>query len=243
MTEEEKRARWRLMSDAVADQMTVFTRPYVSILAGGTVGMYTDIGTGTFIKKDEVQLLTCEHVARFNPSAYFLDGHGSLQLQPGTWKIEADTSKDVALAPVPAEEWGKVGARAHPLPTSKFAPHHRPVEHEILFFRGIAGENANYIGNFGVDAIISGYCSQEKLDSGDQQIFEMLWCPAETSVTSSASDEVRTRVKYDNPAGFSGSLVWNTRFVELGCNLQKWSPSEAVVTGILRACKKPTESV
>jgi hypothetical protein len=105
MTEEEVKARWKAMCNVVTDRMKCFTRPYVNILAGGTVGMYTDIGTGTFIERDEVQLITCEHVARLNPSAYFLDEGGSLQLQPGTWRTETDTSKDVALASLPAEEW------------------------------------------------------------------------------------------------------------------------------------------
>lgn len=243
MTQQEAYARWTAMCNVVADRMKVFTRPYVNILAGGDVGRYTDLGTGTFIKRDDIQLITCEHVARLNPSAYFLDDQGSSQLQPGPWRTDRATSKDVAIASLPEEEWRGISAKAQPLSMTKFAQHHAPVERELIFFRGIAGQNANYIGNFGVDAIISGYCSQEELETGDDQVFEILWNPEETAVTFGTSDDVRACVKYSNPAGFSGSLVWNTRFVELGCDLERWSPCDAVVTGLLRRFDEETNTL
>ncbi|MFK5980952.1 MAG: hypothetical protein QM488_18930 [Rhizobiaceae bacterium] len=62
----------------------------------------------------------------------------------------------------------------------------------------------------------------------------LCWNPEGTTVSSGAHRDARARVKYSNPAGFSGSLVWNNRFVELGCDFQKWSPNEAVITGLLR---------
>ncbi|WP_018408461.1 hypothetical protein [Methylocystis rosea] len=233
MTEEERKAQWDAMCNVVADRMKVFTRPYVTILAGGESGKPTKIGTGTFIEKEGVQLLTCEHVARFNPTAFYIDDRGSTILYPGSWRMEPDLKKDVALAPVAEKEWSNVSQSAQPLAMSKFAQRHGPVDRELLFFRGIAGENA-YISDYGADAILSGYCSQEKIGTCDTDIFEILWNPRDTAVTSGTSSEASARVKYDNPAGFSGSLVWNTRFVELGCDFSKWSPADAVVTGLLR---------
>ncbi|TGQ89968.1 hypothetical protein EN851_20240 [Mesorhizobium sp. M8A.F.Ca.ET.208.01.1.1] len=233
LTEEERNAKWQAMCDAVTDRMKVFTRPYVCILAGGTLGEATEIGTGTFIDSCGVELLTCEHVAQFNPTAIYVDANGSSKLDPGAWRSESNPNRDVALAPVPATKWSDISTSARALPMSKFAPLHAPVEHEVLFFRGVAGENA-YISNFGADAILTGYCSQEEIGTGDADIFEIMWEPPNTIVTAGTSDEVRARVKYDNPAGFSGSLVWNTRFVELGCDLRRWSPNQAVVTGLLR---------
>jgi len=41
-------------------------------------------------------------------------------------------------------------------------------ERRIFFFRGIAGENASYVGSLGVDAVVTGYCSQEKHHTGEQ---------------------------------------------------------------------------
>jgi hypothetical protein len=226
------------MCDIVADRMKVYTRPYVNILAG-----QVDLGTGTFIEDADVGILTCEHVARLSPSAFFIDGTGSVQLQPGPWRTEPDPRKDVALSAVPAAEWAKVAGRASPLPRSRFAAHHEAIKDELLFFRGIAGENVDYVGNFGVDAIISGYCSQEKHDTGDSETFEMLWKAGHATVTTGTEDAVRDRVLYDHPGGFSGSLVWNTRFVELGCDLSTWTPDKAIVTGLLRRYDETTETL
>jgi hypothetical protein len=53
----------------------------------------------------------------------------------------------------------------------------------------------------------------------------------------------KERVRYDDPEGFSGSLVWNTRFVELGCDLSAWRPHEAVVTGLLRRWDTSTRTL
>jgi len=78
------------MCDTVADRMKVYTRPYVNILAG-----QVDLGTGTFIEDADVGILTCEHVACLSPSAFFIDGTGSVQLQPGPWRKESDPKKDV----------------------------------------------------------------------------------------------------------------------------------------------------
>lgn len=230
------------MCNVVTDRMKVFTRPYVAILGGGAVGKETEVGTGTFIEKGELGLVTCEHVARFNPAAFYLDGSGSSELKLGRWRAEPDPGKDVALAPVPATEWSHVSGRAQPLPMSKFAQRHATAERELLFFRGIAGENA-YVGSHGADGILSGYCSQEKIGTGDANIFEILWHPPSTILTSGTSSVVQNRLRYDNPAGFSGSLVWNTRFVELGCDLSSWSPSEAVVTGLLRRFDEKTNTL
>ena len=66
MTDEE----WKAACDSISDRMKVFTRPYVTILASPP-GRPAKIGTGTFIEKDGVKLLTCEHVACFDPSARF----------------------------------------------------------------------------------------------------------------------------------------------------------------------------
>jgi hypothetical protein len=97
----------------------------------------------------------------------------------------------------------------------------------------LAGENA-YISAFGADVTLTAYCSQEKEGTGDAHIFEVLLSPRNATVTTGTDAAVRGRFKYDDPAVFSGSLIWNTRFVELGCNISNWSPSDAVITGLLR---------
>ena len=238
MTETEAAVWWNTMSGVVADQMKVYTRPYANILAGAY-----NSGTGTFIEKEGVSLLTCEHVARLHPTAYYIDDDGSSSLEPGMWCVEPDENKDVAVAPIAAAEWSRMAKTAMPLSLAKFAQYHAPAPDELLFFRGIAGENVRYVSDLGVDADLSGYCSQEKRGTGNDNVFEMLWNPKETRITTGTSATVRERIKYDNPAGFSGSLIWNTRFVEMGCDITKWSPNCAVVTGLLRRFDDKTNTL
>ena len=244
MTEEQNRARWAAMSGLVADRMKVFTRPYVNILAGGN-GIHTEVGTGTFIENGQVQIITCEHVARLDPRAYTLNASDgtSVQLECGPWRADRNINRDIALSTLEDQEWDKARADSRPLPMSKFAQRHEAVPYELLFFRGIAGKNADYVGSFGVDAIITGYISREEKDSGDNNIFEMLWSPGETVLSPGTDEEVKRRVKYDDPAGFSGSLVWNTRFVEKGCDVNAWCPQDAVVTGLLRRFDPDTQTL
>jgi hypothetical protein len=233
--------KWNDLCDSVTDQMKEFTRPHVAILAGAA-GKPTEIGTGSFIEHGGVEILTCEHVARFNPTACFIDAHGHTEIAAGRWKVEANPSIDVALSEVCPAQWNSLPATAKPIPFSKIPAQNTGVQDELYFFRGVAGENT-HLSAFGVDVIISGYCSQQKRGTGDVNVFELLWEPNETTVTSNTEEGVRARVKKDNPAGFSGSLVWNTRFVELGCDLSEWSPEDAVIAGLLRRYDPSTSTL
>jgi hypothetical protein len=232
MTDRDRLARWTDLCDEVTTRMKEFTRPYVAVLAGRP-GRPTDIGTGTFVANGGRRLLTCEHVARFEPTAHYIDGNGHIPIEPGIWCIEPDVRIDAASSAIPEDECRRISGSAKMLALSNFADRHAPADKEVLFFRGIAGENA-HVSAFGTDVTLTGYCSQEKKASGDADIFEMLWSPREAQLTADTDPETRARFKYDNPAGFSGSLVWNTRFVEEGCDLSRWSPKDARVTGLLR---------
>lgn len=240
MTDDAARARWVAMCNAVTDRMKEFTRPYVTMLVSPP-GEKPKIGTGTFIENGGRGVLTCNHVALFDPSSLFIDEHGSIEMTLGAWR--ADKRFDVACAPVSEEEWGKCQDRATLLPMSKLASSSASVASEVLFFRGIAGENARYLGAEANEVTLTAYCSQKEPCTGDQHIFEMLWHSGTATVTSGTADEARAVIKQDNPQGFSGSLVWNTRFVERGCDLSAWSPEDAVVMGMLRHYDKGTNTL
>jgi hypothetical protein len=243
MVTDRQRIEWEDESNCVTDLMKVHTRPYVVILAGGEPGERPpDVATGTFLDPDGVKLLTCEHVARLKPSATYVDDQGSTQIQPGIWCVDPVTTKDVAFAPIDAMNWSQISGRACPLPISRFAIRHAPAALELLFFRGIAGENATVTG-WGANGILTGYGSQEKPGTGDAQLFEILWSAGKATVTTGTDREVRDRFQQGDSRGFSGSLVWNTRFVELGRDLSTWSPDDAVVTGIARRYDEKTGTI
>lgn len=102
-----------------------------------------------------------------------------------------------------------------------------------------AGENSTYDGILNSNG--TGYLSQEIEDTGDAQIFEMFWEPDKTQYSCGTTDEARAAVKFEEPPGLSGSLVWNTRYLEVTNAGNVWTPEDAVVTGLLRRWKEKTK--
>ena len=234
-------AQWEALCDRIADQMKVHTRPFVTPLVEDVIGRKPHIGTGTYLDRDGIELLTCEHVACHDPFHHQFYGHEPLLFLPVNWRVDP-YPVDAAIAAVPRTHWASVSHKAKPFGMGRFAARHQPVEHEIFFFRGIAGENVS-VGAYHSSMILSGYCSQEKPGIAASDIFEILWHPAGTTITRGTSPDIAKQVKYDDPAGFSGSLVWNTRFVEKGCDLSTWTPEDAQATGLLRRWDTSTKTL
>ena len=89
----------------------------------------------------------------------------------------------------------------------------------------------------------TGYCSQEKANTGDKEIFELFWEPDKTEVSSQTLPEASAEMKFEVAGGFSGSLVWNTRYLEVSRQGCQWSPEDAVVTGLLRRWDQDTKTL
>jgi hypothetical protein len=145
-----------------------------------------------------------------------------------------DVPLDVAFAPIRNEIWNAEPHGALTIPTGRFAAKHDPIRDELLFFRGFAGENAHY--GFGIhEANATGYCSQEPHASPiAPELFEITWKPKKMEFTSDTSDEMRDKIKHNDPGGLSGSLVWNTRYVEKYAAGEMWRQEDAVITGLLQ---------
>ena len=232
------RESWDALCDQVADRMKVFTKPYVTPLIYDGPGEPPRFGSGTYvdlssIDRSPMTLVTCEHVIRHQPQSHRPDG--AAKPIPLVGVVRSDRHpKDAATVAMNLAAWESDPHNGAFLPFSKFAPKHAPVEHEVFFFRGLAGENA-YLGQGSAfDADVTGYATQARPGTGDDQTFELEWVPTKTQITSGTDPEKARSVRFDNAHGYSGSLVWNTRFVEGGSNLAAWTPDEAVVTGLLR---------
>ncbi len=233
--------QWEALCEAVTEQMKIHTRPFVTPLVQDVTGKAPENGTGTYLDRDGVTVLTCDHVAEHEPFLHQFYDHDPLLPLPVSWLGDAYPI-DASIAAVPEVHWDSVPHLSRPLSMSRFAAKHQPVEHELFFFRGVAGENV-IVGANHSRVISTGYCSQEKPGTGTAQIFEILWDPTKTTVTKATDAEIRKQFKYDDPAGFSGSLVWNTRFVERGCDLSTWTPCDAEVTGLLREWDTGTKTL
>lgn len=105
---------------------------------------------------------------------------------------------------------------------------------ELLFFYGYSGENSHY--GFDVhETNGSGYITQQKQGATlDLSVIELLWPNGQQDWSERTTVKARQQMKFDDPAGFSGSLVWNTRFLETGADLTRWTPEQAVVTAVLK---------
>jgi hypothetical protein len=229
MTPEE----WKRHVGRVTDRMKEFTRPYVTPLRTSDNRRVRLLGTGSYLTvKERSLLLTCEHVIRNRTAEYQF--WGSDRVYPVIDPFTYDKFQDIAFALIPDGDWiaGNHGART--ISFDGFAPVHQPIEHELLFFRGFAGENAHY--GFGVhEANATAYCSQQSLEKPiEPEVFEILWVPEEIEFSRETSDEMRSTIRHDDPRGLSGSLVWNTRYVEQTSAGKDWRPEDAVITGLLR---------
>jgi hypothetical protein len=232
MTPEE----WKATCDAVTDAMRTYTRPFIAPLVQSDEEVVRSVGTGSFIDfSDGRILLTCEHVRREGGEDFRFYGSDDVFKHPGPWVEEKRPAIDIAFAPVTPALWGATSHQAKGIPYDRFATKHMPGQkEEILFFHGFAGENSKY--GFGIhEANASAYSSQQaEVAVSDRATFEMFWEPEAISFTTGTDDETRMRMKAENAGGFSGSLVWNTRYLETLTAGRDWSPDEAMVTGLLR---------
>lgn len=233
---------WTRIVGSVTDRMLDHVRPFGTPLGTATAAMVRLVGSGTYVRHESrTLLLTCEHVARNQPIHFRFWGSDNIFEHKGTWVADRHPV-DAAFAEIGATTWNECASQADAIPFERFATGHNPARRELLFFRGFAGENARYA--FGVHQTnASGYCTQEKKDTGDEQIFELFWEPQQTHFTPETSGDVKAETKFDNPEGFSGSLVWNTRYLEVTNAGDAWKPQDAVVTGLLRRWNQKTKTL
>lgn len=224
--------------------MRAYTRPFVTPLSLETPQTVRLSGTGSYVLLPERKriLLTCEHVSRNKPVDYRFHGSDDVFRHPGPWR-EDPAPIDASFAEISTGMWGATAHSADEVSIASFASRHQVVDPaELLFFRGYAGENAGFAWNTH-QANSSGYCSQEVKGGGDNEIFEMFWEPQQAQLTTGTPDDARAAMKFDDPQGFSGSLVWNTRYREVTVSGAAWSPVDAVVTGLLRRWDTQTKTL
>ena len=245
MTDDESAARkqWDKSCSDVTDAMKVHTRPFIAPLSKETEDRVWLEGSGSYVCLDRHRvLLTCEHVSLTGPLDYRFNG--SEVVYRVSQGIVESKSLDISFAPLSDQAWNATRHQADTIPYERFAYKHRLVNRgELVFFHGFSGENSG----FALEALTSNasaYLSQQKEDvAPDDEIFEVFWEPQETAFTETTSQAVRKNVRYNNSGGFSGSLVWNTRFVEMTEMGKEWTPDDAVVTGLLRRWDTSTKTL
>ncbi len=236
-------AEWKLIVSTVTDRMNDHVRAFGTPLVSDDGRIAYQHGSGNYLERDrKIVLLTCEHVVRGEAVRFRFNGKDA-GLEPSSEWVADSHPVDAAFQIVPAASWGYHDNEARAIAPCRIARKHDPhCQEELMFFRGYAGENARYA--FSVHQVnASGYCTQEVQESGDDELFELFWEPLHTQFTLGTLSALRSETRYDNAEGFSGSLVWNTRYLEVTGAGGVWTPEDAVVTGLLRRWDQKTKTL
>ena len=235
MTVEEQQViekMWRDTCSQVVDRMNEYVRPFVVPLSHETESEVRLIGTGTFVLgTNGTAIATCEHVARKAPLNFRPNGREAVCGYRGDWSVH--------LEPVDAA-WTTASLAKPTLPAKAVQPHQIALQHnlsqpeELLFFYGYSGENSTFVFENHITNG-SGYLTQQNRDAQPELgVVELLWPNGEEAWSEGTTEEARRNMRFSDPSGFSGALVWNTRFIETGADLDRWTPDQAVVTALLK---------
>ena len=232
MTEDE----WKEHCRKAVTAMKGFTAPFASAVSYEAPDDLPRLsGTGSILELQGRRfILTNEHVLLDEKTgserpnlAYGLAGTESVfRMDRGF--LSAPFPIDCAICPLPEPVW-EMTSTAAAIPERLITWAHVPVAREILFFRGYAQENSH----FHFEHLLSGstsYATQamEEAPAGlDERLFFALHHTPEKA-------EILDGVGHlPLPPGFSGSTVWNTRYVECLLAGKPWTPEEARVTGVV----------
>jgi hypothetical protein len=223
---------WSHICSHVVDQMNEHVRPFVVPLSNETESEVRLVGTGTFIRKAKSStILTCEHVVREEPLNFRPYGGEEVYSYCGNWEVHHE----------PIDAAWTTGLHLTPeLPARVVQPHQIAKQHnpsqsqELFFFYGYSGENSVYAFDTHMTNG-TGYLTQLNCDAAsDSGVIELLWPNGKQDWSEGTTPRARSDMRFSDPAGFSGSLVWNTRFLETGADLKRWTPEQAVATALLK---------
>lgn len=224
---------WNQAVPKVVAAMTKHLQPYRTPVFKHCDDHGTGWGSGSYISLgSRVFILTNEHVAEARRQSQILT-HKFVDdeiIRPIAGNhSEMPWPYDLALLPVKDDDWASEhGSRAIGLERMGFA--HTPVPGELFTFSGFSGQQTA----FHFDTLFAkATCStaREVALPPDDRFnnrfhFGLDYRP-----------DLATNVLSDDPLplppGFSGSTVWNTRFVEAKMSGSAWTPDLALVTGVV----------
>jgi hypothetical protein len=219
-------------------RMKAFTKPFVTpisrVIRDATGEHGELVGSGNYIEMHaEKYLLTNEHVARVmaqNSLAHQFHNCDSVFRVTNPF-LSVPLPFDVGLSPIDATVWNHEPHGSAAIPESKWTLAHSGVVGEIFFFKGYAAEGSSFHFGHLVSNATSYACQEISLPKDDR--FHNRFHFALDYRPDLATALGNNNPGLPDPHGFSGSLVWNTRFVEMGRDLSAWSPDNAVVTGLI----------
>jgi hypothetical protein len=230
------------LNEAMLDvtlQMRLIMMPFVTPLVRQETDGATHIGSGGYVEADgQTLLLTNDHVVaegRDRLTHTFFDSEDFFPTE-NFEREQAPTDLAAALVDLSRTS----GHSAMAFPQHRIAARHAPVKGEWLFMMGFAGKRAYYSPTMKI-MLTNGtpYLTQEfdvaleerpieHKEYRPEYHFAIPWEPENID----AVDNDEHKIPIDSH-GFSGSLVWNTRFKEYGEANKLWEPGVAQLTGII----------
>lgn len=233
-SESAEQAEWLKKCDYVVNEMNNYVRSYVTPLSHEAEDFVRLIGTGSFIVRSGIpSIVTCHHVG--------VEGGWNLDYRLSSSDVTYRYSRKWLSIPEPIDVactqnmLVSLATEQPAIQPQQLALKHEPSQkEELLYFFGFSGENSN----FAFEHLVSngtGYLTQQNREAvSNGELIELLWPQGAPNWSSEATEKVKKNMRFGDPRGFSGSLVWNTRFLESGGKLDSWSPKSARVTGLLK---------
>ena len=227
-------AEWNAALPKITDSMTTYMKKYRTpvFIDHGDHG--EPWGSGSFVELGgRKYLLTNEHVAvarrrglslgvRFDEADDLLCLVGDHSEMPWPW--------DLALIPISDTGWTAFTHCSSAIQLDQIAFAHMPSEGEIFAFAGYAGERTEFwYGTmiFGATSSLSKEADVPKHPDVDARFhFALSYRPDRAIAVVGAHG-------LPEPHGLSGSVVWNTGFVEAKIRGIEWTPDLAQVTGVV----------
>jgi hypothetical protein len=222
---------WFDLQKNICEAMTEHVKPMILSLSKIISHDYGEAwGTGTFLELfGKPYVLTNDHVAEqmtkgglaFTPNE---NEHCHRLVHPF---VGMGPPVDAAISRVDDISWD--GKERSAVPVRRIALSHRTAEHEFQFMMGFPGRG--YWSQSGMTLVSRGvpYLTQEvPLPEGLDNPEFYFALPYNPEMTKSVDGKP---ARMPLPGGFSGSLVWNTRAVEVG--ISNWNPGMAVATGLI----------
>lgn len=212
-------------------------------------------GTGAFIELDgERFVLTCEHVAKFilegslcisfngTHEAFTLANPVSALLDPA----------DIAITGISQNDWNSRAHDSKCIQIDQFATRHAPVDGEWMYLTGYPGALAHTW-----PPMPNSENPEQEPEPGQQHFTALsIMCQLQSDFEEVLSNERPTplpdmhfllpyspeHAEFKSGGGnkplplapgLSGSLVWNTRFIEITSSGETWQPEHARITGIV----------
>jgi hypothetical protein len=190
-------------------------------------------GTGSYIQiEGKRYLFTNEHVAaclKTHSIAYQFCGCADVHLTTNPFPV-IEYPQDVAICEIDDSIWNNAPHKGKAILAERFAAKHSPTDGEFLFLVGYAADRSKFVFQELHSERLPYLTQSREMPSGwgiPDVHFALHYKPDSAIATNPRS------LGLPCPPGMSGSLVWNTRYVEAQQAGRMWSPKDAQVTGIV----------